>query len=572
MLHIIIQLMLMPFVLSLRLRFSPKNPILRRLHSVDFNKHAENKYFDFAVVEKETYAWWEASGYFKPSADTQKKPFVLPMPPPNVTGYLHMGHAMFVALQDIMARFHRMRGKATLWLPGTDHAGIATQLLVERALLKEGSSRVALGREKFLDRVWQWKEEKSGYITGQMRRLGASADWSREKFTLEPALCEAVTEAFVRMHERGLIYRGDYMVNWSPNLQTAVSDLEVDYVEEMGKLYYFKYELSDGSGFIPVATTRPETILGDSAVCVNPLDERFRALVGKTVRVPFTGRDIPVIADEYVDMAFGTGALKITPAHDVNDYELGKKHSLPLLTVMNKDASMNALAGVYAGLDRFVCRERLWADLEAAGLAIKVDPHQQRIPRSQRGGEVIEPLVSAQWFVRMGGMASRAVDAVRNKDIQIIPERFEKVWYNWLENIHDWCVSRQLWWGHRIPVYYRLDAQGQICASEYVVARSETEAFTLARATFGPDVKLKQDDDVLDTWFRYSPHCRHFPPVQTHTCAIAQTHCPPCVCCCCVCCHSDVSVGGEQPMTSVQSLDWIGRWRPVHSLSLSVQS
>ena len=321
-------------------------PIKQRLHGqVDFSRYSENKYFEFQTIEKEVYAWWEASGFFKPSPDANKEPYVLPMPPPNVTGYLHMGHAMFLALQDIMARFHRMRGKATLWLPGTDHAGIATQLLVERALVSEGSSRVSLGREKFLERVWQWKDEKSGYITGQMRRLGASADWSRERFTLEPALCEAVTEAFVRLHDRGLVYRGDYMVNWSPNLQTAVSDLEVDYSEEMGKLFFFKYMLTDGSGFIPVATTRPETILGDTAVCVNPNDERYKEMIGKTVRVPFQNRDIPVIGDEYVDMEFGTGALKITPAHDVNDYELGKKHGLPLINIMNKDASINSQVG-----------------------------------------------------------------------------------------------------------------------------------------------------------------------------------------------------------------------------------
>ena len=340
--HALLALMLLPSLLALRVRIH-RVPLKRRLHGqVDFNKYSENKYFEFQSIEKEVYAWWESSGFFKPSSDTSKEPYVLPMPPPNVTGYLHMGHAMFLALQDIMARFHRMRGKATLWLPGTDHAGIATQLLVERALISEGTSRVALGREKFLERVWQWKEEKSGYITGQMRRLGASADWSRERFTLEPALSEAVTEAFVRLHERGLVYRGDYMVNWSPNLQTAVSDLEVDYSEEMGKLFYFKYMLSDDTGFIPVATTRPETILGDTAVCVNPNDERYKAMIGKTVRVPFQNRDIPVIADEYVDMEFGTGALKITPAHDVNDYELGKKHSLPLINIMNKDASINS--------------------------------------------------------------------------------------------------------------------------------------------------------------------------------------------------------------------------------------
>ena len=341
----------------------------------EFSKEIESKYFDFERLEGDIYKWWEASDYFKPAPDNGKNPFVIPMPPPNVTGYLHMGHAIFVALQDIMARFHRMRGRPTLWLPGTDHAGIATQLLVERKLAEEGSSRQALGREAFLSQVWAWKEEKGGYITQQMRRLGASADWSRERFTLEPAFSEAVVEAFIRLHDKGLVYRGSYLVNWSPHLQTAVSDLEVDYSEEEGRLYYFKYQLAkegaaagaeeegaadDPAEFIPVATTRPETILGDTAVCVHPEDPRYAAFVGRRVRVPMTGRTIPVIADDYVDMEFGTGALKITPAHDPNDYAIGKRHSLPLINIMNRDASINGNGGGerYAGLDRFECREQ----------------------------------------------------------------------------------------------------------------------------------------------------------------------------------------------------------------------
>lgn len=399
---------------------------------------------------------------------------------------------------------------------------------MERALQAEGKSRRELGREAFLERVWQWKEEKGGYITGQMRRLGASADWSRERFTLEPSMSQAVTEAFVTLHERGLVYKGEYMVNWSPNLQTAVSDLEVDYSEEMGKLFYFQYPLADGSGFIPVATTRPETILGDTAVCVHPDDERYKAFIGKKVRVPILGREIPgrnycldamfslsfshhltniticflstshlVIADDYVDREFGTGALKVTPAHDTNDYELGKKHGLPLINIMNKDASINSNGGPYEGLDRFACREKLWEDMNLAGLTIKTVPHLQRVPRSQRGGEIIEPMVSGQWFVRTQNMAKRAVEVVRNGSVRIIPERFDKTWYNWLENIHDWCVSRQLWWGHRIPAYYVEGHPG-----EYIVARSEGDAYEQARSRFGPNVQLKQDDDVLDTWFR----------------------------------------------------------------------
>ena len=448
-----------------------------------------------AEVEERLYQWWEESGYFKPAEDDSKECFVISMPPPNVTGRLHMGHAMFVALEDIMARFHRMRGNPTLWLPGTDHAGIATQMLVERALRAEGKERKEMGRDAFLDRVWSWKAEYGGYITGQIRRLGASCDWSRERFTLAPELCTAVTEAFVTLHERGLIYKGEYMVNWSPSLGTAVSDLEVDYTEEEGKLFYFKYRLADSDDFVAVATTRPETILGDAAVCVHPDDERYKHLVGKEVLVPILNKRIPVIADDYVQMDFGSGALKITPAHDVNDYAIGKRHDLPIINIMNKDATMNAVAGPYEGLDRYACREKLWADMEEADLTIKVDPHTQRVPRSERSGEVIEPLISSQWFVKMDGMAKKGCDAVRDGSIKILPERFEKVYFNWLENIQDWCVSRQLWWGHRIPVWY---ADG---TSKYYVARTAEEARTLAEAELGPDVRLTQDEDVLDTWF-----------------------------------------------------------------------
>eukprot|EP00287_Rhodomonas_sp_CCMP768_P029169 CAMPEP_0202855776 /NCGR_PEP_ID=MMETSP1389-20130828/91685_1 /ASSEMBLY_ACC=CAM_ASM_000865 /TAXON_ID=302021 /ORGANISM="Rhodomonas sp., Strain CCMP768" /LENGTH=906 /DNA_ID=CAMNT_0049534399 /DNA_START=24 /DNA_END=2745 /DNA_ORIENTATION=+ len=436
------------------------------------------------------------------------------MPPPNVTGGLHMGHAMFVALQDILARYHRMKGEPTLWLPGTDHAGIATQLLVERALNAEGQSRYDLGREKFVERVWEWKREKGGYITSQLRRLGASADWTRERFTMDEGLSEAVAEAFTRLHDKGLVYRGEYMVNWSPNLRTAVSDLEVEYSEEQGKLYYFKYMLADAEGeegeegeeaflaaFLAVATTRPETILGDTAVCVHPEDPRFQKYIGKEVVVPMQGRRIPVIADSYVDMEFGTGCLKITPGHDPNDYEIGKRHGLATINLMNLDASINDNGGAYAGLDRFEAREKLWADMEAKGLTIKAEPHTQRVPRSQRGGEVIEPLVSTQWFVKTKGMAERGVNFVRDGKMQIIPQRFEKVWFNWLENIHDWCVSRQLWWGHRIPVWH-VEGSGEFpTTTEYVVARNEAEAYVKAREKFGEAVKLQQDNDVLDTWF-----------------------------------------------------------------------
>ncbi len=450
-------------------------------------------------VEQRLYEWWEQSGYFQPAKDSDQECFVISMPPPNVTGRLHMGHAMFVALEDIMARFQRMRGRPTLWLPGTDHAGIATQMLVERSLRADGIERKELGREKFLDRVWEWKGMYGGAITSQIRRLGASCDWSREKFTLQPELCTAVTEAFVTLHERGLIYKGEYMVNWSPSLGTAVSDLEVDYVEEQGKLYYFKYMLADAEeegAHVAVATTRPETILGDAAVCVHPEDARYTHLIGKEVLVPMLNKRIPIIADDYVQMDFGSGALKITPAHDVNDYAIGKRHDLPIVNIMNKDASLNDVAGPYEGLDRYEARERLWADMEAAGLTIKVEPHTQRVPRSERSGEVIEPLVSSQWFVKMDGMARKGCDAVRDGSIQIIPQRFEKVYFNWLENIQDWCISRQLWWGHRIPVWY---ADGH--AGKFFVARTEAEALAKAQAELGEGVTLTQDEDVLDTWF-----------------------------------------------------------------------
>jgi len=467
------------------------------------------KTYEHGQVEQPLYRWWEDKGFFKPKSDTcaadgsdpEDDTFTISMPPPNVTGYLHMGHALFVALQDIMIRWNRMRGKNTLWVPGTDHAGIATQMLVDRQLQAEGISRLEIGREAFVDKVWEWKEQKGGYITGQIRRLGASCDWERERFTLEPEMSAAVTEAFVRLHERGLVYKGDYMCNWSPELQTAVSDLEVNYSEEMGKLYTFKYMLAGGDGdeHIAVATTRPETILGDTALCVHPEDDRYKAFVGRKARVPFVDREIPVIADDYVDREFGTGALKITPAHDVNDYEIGKRHDLPVISVMNKDATINDQGGKYAGLDRYEARERLWADMEAAGLAISVKDHMQRVPRSERSGEVIEPLVSTQWFVRAGPLAKPALDKVRSGEVKIIPKRFEKVYYNWLDNIQDWCISRQLWWGHRIPVWYARDEAGEERA---FVARSEAEALAQAKEALGKeDVALTQDPDVLDTWF-----------------------------------------------------------------------
>lgn len=453
--------------------------------------------YDPQSVEQALYAWWESSGLFRPSRPNGSPPFVVCMPPPNVTGVLHMGHAMFATIEDILTRFHRMRGRPSLWLPGTDHAGIATQLVVEKSLASEGISRLDLGREEFERRVWQWKREKGGYITQQMRRLGASCDWERERFTLEPHMSGAVAEAFKRLYNAGLIYRGEYMVNWSPNLQTAVSDLEVEFSEEKGKLYFFKYPLADSSEFLPIATTRPETILGDTAVCVHPEDNRFKQFIGRRARVPILGREIDIIADEYVDMEFGTGALKVTPGHDHNDYEIGKRHQLEIINIMNKDASINENGGPFQGMERFEARKALWHAIENEGLAIKVEDHVNRVPRSQRGGEIIEPLVSTQWFIKMEGLAKDAVQAVRDGRINIVPQRFEKVYFNWLDDIRDWCISRQLWWGHRIPVWYISNR-----SDKFVVARDEEEAYHVAREKYpGEDIQLFQENDVLDTWF-----------------------------------------------------------------------
>ncbi|GMH32320.1 hypothetical protein BSKO_00154 [Bryopsis sp. KO-2023] len=460
------------------------------------------KNFDPQASEEKIYQWWESSGFFQPDMESKGEPYVVPMPPPNVTGRLHMGHAMFVTLQDIMVRFARMRGRCTLWIPGTDHAGIATQMVVEKMLNEEGLGREELGREKFVERVWDWKAEYGGYITRQMRRLGASCDWTRERFTLDEGLSGSVVEAFVRLHEKGLIYKGSYMVNWAPKLRTAVSDLEVEYTEEQGTLYYFKYPLHDSSDHIPVATTRPETILGDTAVAVHPEDDRYKHLIGKECIVPTTGRRIKVVGDEYVDREFGTGALKITPGHDPNDYEIGKRLDLDIINIMNKDATLNENAGDYAGMDRFEARKALWADMEKIDLVIKKEPYQTRVPRSQRGGEVIEPLVSDQWFVRMEGLAKPALDAVASGEVKIMPERYVKVFNRWLSDIKDWCISRQLWWGHRIPVWYvRGENVSNGGTEPYIVARNETEALQLAVEKYGEGVTLEQEVDVLDTWF-----------------------------------------------------------------------
>jgi valyl-tRNA synthetase len=455
------------------------------------------KAYDFKSTESRIYEMWEAGGYFKPHNDPNKPdfdpnvdPFVIAIPPPNVTGELHIGHPMFISLEDLMIRYHRMRGYSTLWIPGTDHAGIATQLMVERDLLKnEEVTREELGREEFVKRTWEWKHKYGARITNQIRRLGASCDWSRERFTLDPGLSRAVREAFVRLYEKGLIYRGPRLINWSPGLKTAVSDLEVEYSEEQAALYYFKYMLKDSDEFIPVATIRPETILGDTAVAVHPDDERYQKYIGKMVIVPILNRAIPVIADEYVSMEFGTGALKITPGHDPNDYAISQRHNLPIISVLDTSARINENGGPYQGLDRFDAREKLWADMKRAGLVIKTEPYLTTIPRTQRGGEIVEPMISTQWFVTIEPLAKAALEAVRDGRIKIVPERFEKTYFNWLENIKDWCISRQLWWGHRIPVWY--------CPNGHMtVARKDpTECATCGSS------EIHQDEDVLDTWF-----------------------------------------------------------------------
>jgi valyl-tRNA synthetase len=460
-------------------------------------KHELPKAYDFKATEQRIYAMWETGGYFKPHNDPNKpdfdpnvKPFVISIPPPNVTGELHIGHAMFVSVEDLMIRYHRMKGYSTLWVPGSDHAGIATQLMVERDLLKnEEITREEFGREKFIARTWEWKHKYGGMIYNQIRRLGASCDWDRERFTLDEGLSRAVREAFVRLYEKGLIYRGPRLINWSPGLKTAVSDLEVEYSEEQATLYYFKYPIAGSDEFIPVATIRPETILGDTAVAVHPEDKRFKKFIGRKAIVPILGREIPIIADDYVSMEFGTGALKITPGHDPNDYAIAQRHNLPIISMLDKGAKVNENGGKYQGQDRIVARKNIWADMDAQGLVIKTEPYTTTIPRSQRGGEIVEPMISEQWFVKMESLANKGLDAVHTGQIKIVPERFEKVYYNWLDNIKDWCISRQLWWGHRIPVWY--------CPDHHMTVAREDPTQC---ATCGSK-EIHQDDDVLDTWF-----------------------------------------------------------------------
>ncbi|WP_044436066.1 valine--tRNA ligase [Acinetobacter ursingii] len=470
--------------------------------------------YDPTEIEKKWYQTWEQQGYFKPSGHGES--FCIMIPPPNVTGSLHMGHGFNNTIMDALTRYNRMMGKNTLWQPGTDHAGIATQMVVERQLAAQNVSRHDLGREQFIDKVWEWKEQSGGTITKQIRRLGSSVDWSRERFTMDEGLSNAVKEVFVQLHEQGLIYRGKRLVNWDPKLQTALSDLEVESVEEKGSLWHFKYffedkslKTQDGNDYLVVATTRPETLLGDSAVAVYPEDERYAHLIGKNIVLPITGRLVPIVADEYVEKDFGTGCVKITPAHDFNDYDLGKRHDLPIINIFNKNAEILAdfefiaKAGEqisasiaaptdYIGLERFAARKKLVAQAEAEGWLDQIQPYDLKAPRGDRSGVIVEPLLTDQWYVKIAPLAQPAIEAVQDGRIKFVPEQYTNMYMAWMNNIQDWCISRQLWWGHRIPAWY--DVDGNI-----YVGRNEEEV--RAKHNIADNVTLQQDEDVLDTWF-----------------------------------------------------------------------
>ncbi|MEA5067755.1 MAG: valine--tRNA ligase [Christensenellaceae bacterium] len=445
-----------------------------------------DKVFSPQEAEARLYADWESKGYFTPERVPGKKPFVIMMPPPNITGQLHMGHAMDELPQDVLARYHRMKGEPTLWLPGTDHASIATEVKIIDSLKAEGLTKQMLGREKFLERAWQWRDQYGGRIVAQLRKLGASCDWTRERFTMDEGLNKAVVEVFVRLYEKGLIYRGNRIINWCTTCKTALSDAEVEYEEQDSSLWYIRYPGAKGD--VVVATTPPETMLGDTGVAVNPNDERYRHLVGATVTLPIVGREIPVVFDEYVDLEFGTGAVKMTPAHDPNDFEVGRRHNLNVLRVLNDDGTMNEHAGAFAGMTRLECREKLLELLEAGGYLVKVEPLKHNVGACYRCHDTVEPLTSDQWFVKMAPLAKPAADAARTGELKFIPERFTKTYLNWMDNIRDWCISRQLWWGHRIPAYY--------CdCGEMVVARTAPDCCPKCGAA------MRQDEDVLDTWF-----------------------------------------------------------------------
>ncbi|MEG2137784.1 MAG: valine--tRNA ligase [Oscillospiraceae bacterium] len=449
------------------------------------------KAYEPQEVEERIYKAWEENGCFEGHRDPEKKPFTIVMPPPNVTGQLHMGHAMDCTLQDILTRWKRMQGYAALWVPGADHAGIATQIKVEEALRNEGITRYDLGREKFLDKVWEWKEKYGGRIVEQQKKLGSSCDWSRARFTMDDGLSKAVRHVFVEMYNKGLIYKGSRIINWCPHCTTALSDAEVEYQDKPGHLWYLKYPIKGEEGrFVVVATTRPETMMGDTGVAVNPNDARYKDLVGKTCILPLMDREIPIVADDYVDMAFGTGCVKMTPAHDPNDFEVGLRHNLETIRVLADDGKVNENGGKYVGMERYAARKAVMADLEALGLVEKIEPHQHNVGTCYRCHSDVEPLISAQWFVKMEPLAAEALRVVNDGEVQFVPDRFSKTYTNWMENVHDWCISRQLWWGHQIPVWY--------CADCGKMTVSETDATECEHCH---SKNITRDEDVLDTWF-----------------------------------------------------------------------
>jgi valyl-tRNA synthetase len=461
------------------------------------------KYDPFAT-EAKWQEYWETNKTFKADPDRPGEPYCIVIPPPNVTGSLHMGHAFNNTLIDSLIRYHRMRGDNALYLPGTDHASIAVQTILEKQLRQEGKNRYDIGREKFLERAWEWKEESGGTIVNQLRRLGVSCDWTRERFTLDEGLSKAVTEAFLRLYEQGLIYRGNYLVNWCPQSQSAVSDLEVENQEVNGNLWHFRYPLTEGGGFVEVATTRPETMLGDTAVAVNPKDDRYKDFIGKTVTLPIMERQIPIVADELVDPAFGTGCVKVTPAHDPNDFAMGKRHQLPFINIMNKDGSLNENAGPFAGQDRFEARKKVVERLKTDGFLVKIEEYKHTVPYSDRGKVPVEPLLSTQWFVKIRPLADKTLELLdKHNEPVFVPDRWTKVYRDWLVKLQDWCISRQLWWGHQIPAWYAVsETNGEITDdTPFVVAANEEEAWEKAKAKFSADVKLERDPDVLDTWF-----------------------------------------------------------------------
>lgn len=440
--------------------------------------------------EDRIYDFWLKGNYFHAEVDKDKKPYTIVMPPPNITGQLHMGHALDETLQDILIRYKRMQGYSALWLPGTDHASIATEAKIVEAMAKEGLTKEDLGREKFLERAWDWKKEYGGRICDQLKKLGSSCDWERERFTLDEGCSKAVKEVFVKLYEKGLIYRGERIINWCPHCCTSISDAEVEFSEQEGNFWHIRYPIKDSDEYVEIATTRPETLLGDTAVAVNPNDERYKNIVGKMLILPIVGREIPVVADDYVEMDFGTGCVKITPAHDPNDFEVGLRHNLPVINVMDDTAHMNENAGKYQGMDRYECRKAIVKDLEEGGFLVKIEPHVHNVGTCYRCKTTVEPKVSKQWFVKMKPLAEPAIECVKDGRTKFIPERFEKIYFHWMENIKDWCISRQLWWGHRIPAWYCADC------GEVIVSREEPHTCPKCGST-----KLSQDEDTLDTWF-----------------------------------------------------------------------